>query len=321
MKAIVPISVIAASIAISQPAAANIISDFETRFNTDFTSAGVGGLRGNGSGDINLTGVTGDVNKAYLYWHGPTNSSDPEFNANISLNSNSVTGTNIGFSDDNFWNQSNSQAYRADVTGLVSGDGTFSLSGLRPDHSNGASLVVFFDDQNDANNRDIVLFDGNDANFENSFDPLGWDVTLSGINYSGGPASMLLGVSDGQNFGIGDDGSFFLNGTELNSSDIFDGASVPVTPGSSVTNGGLWDLLDFDITSFLSVGSNTLNLTHGPENDALSAIHFAINLPVGSAPDQPDEPQPPRAVPEPATLALLGPGLLALFMVRRRRKQ
>lgn len=315
MKAMVPFLLTAASMAVSPSAAANLISNFETQFDTDFASAGVGGLRGNGFGDIQLTGVTGSVNKAYLYWHGPTNSSDPTFNANISFNSSAITGTNIGFSDDNFWGQNNSQAYRADVTSLVAGSGTYSLTGLQPNHSNGASLVVFFDDQNDANNRDIVLFEGNDGNFENAFDPLGWDVTLSGINYTGGTASMLLGVSDGQDFGPGDDGTFLLNGTALNPSDIFEGESVPVTPGSSVTNGGLWDILNFDVTSFLSPGFNTLNLNHMPVNDALSAIHFAIDLPAGAAPEQ-----PPHAVPEPSPIALLGAGFLAMFMIRRRRK-
>lgn len=291
---------------------ASLISSFETQYDTDFTVAAVGGLRGNGFGDINLSGVSGTVTKAYLYWHGPTNSTDPNFNANISMNGNAVSGTNIGFSDDNFWGQENSQAYRADVTALVNADGTYSLAGLSPDNSNGASLVVYFDDGNDSNNRDIVSFDGNDANFDNIYDPLGWLVELAGINYSGGSAFLTMGVSDGQNFGVNDDGIFFLNGIALNAADIFDGTSVPQTAGSSVGNGALWDLVNFDITSFMSIGLNSLSLTHSAINDALSAIHFAINLPAGAAPDQPNP-----TVPEPATWSLL---LLALIACRKRMR-
>ncbi|WJG07711.1 hypothetical protein [Aliiglaciecola sp. LCG003] len=75
---------------------------------------------------------------------------------------------------------------------------------------------------------------------------------------------------------------------------VFNGTTVPVTPGSTVTNGGLWDLLEVDITSFLSVGMNSLNITHTGLGDALSAIHYQVILPAGSAPEQPD----PNDIPE-----------------------
>ncbi|ROR32686.1 PEP-CTERM sorting domain-containing protein [Inmirania thermothiophila] len=290
-------------------AQANVISLFETRFDTDFAYAGVGGLRGTGSGTIQLTGVSGTVQQAYLYWHGPTDSNDPAHNASLLLNGAPVVGSNIGFSDDNFWSRSNSQAYRADVTGLVAGNGNYSISGLIPNDSNGASLVVFFDDGDNTNNVDIVTFDGNDANFANSFDPLGWNISLSGINYTSGSASLVLGVSDGQSF---TDGSFLLNGTTLLSGNVFEGTSVPQTPGSSVTNGGLWDILAVDITAFMTPGPVTLTLTHQGVLDALSAIHVSVVLPAGSAPDQ------PGPLPEPATLALFGLGLAGLGFGRRR---
>lgn len=303
------LAVLLTAVALSTPATASLISSFETRFDTDFTFAGVGGLRGNGFGDISLSGVSGTINQAYLYWHGPTDSTDPAFNANLMFNGNAISGSNIGFSDDNFWGQNNSQAYRADVTSLITGDGTYSLDGLAADHTNGASLVVYYDDGDDTNNRDIVSFDGNDGNFQNDFDPLGWLVELSGINYTSGQASLLMGVSDGQDFNASDDGSFMLNGVALNSGDVFEGLSVPQTPGSVVTNGGLWDLVNFDITSFLNVGLNDLSLTHTGVNDALSAIHFAVNLPAGAAPQQPD----PSQVPAPAAWLLLATGLVLCY--------
>ncbi|MGH2414946.1 MAG: hypothetical protein ACRDEA_14905, partial [Microcystaceae cyanobacterium] len=98
------------------PSLASVLGLFETQFDTDWTSAGFGGMRGIGTGSITLSGVSGTVNQAYLYWNGPTNSSNANANANVTFDGNAVTGTNIGFSDDNFWGFDNSQAYRADVT-------------------------------------------------------------------------------------------------------------------------------------------------------------------------------------------------------------
>lgn len=103
------IALAASASVLAGTAHANLISFFETQRDTDFASAGVGGLRGTGTGEISLTGVTGTVNRVYLYWHGPTDSSDPGFNGTITLNGVTITGENIGFSDDNFWGQANSK--------------------------------------------------------------------------------------------------------------------------------------------------------------------------------------------------------------------
>jgi hypothetical protein len=293
---------------------ANIISFFETQRNTDFTSAGVGGLRGTGTGTITLSGISGTVNRVYLYWHGPTNSSDPGFNATITFNGVTITGENIGFSDDNFWGQANSQAYRADVTALVSGDGAYTIAGLFASNSNGASLLAFYDDGDDTNNRDIVLFNGNDANFDNSFDPLGWNIVLNNILYSGGDVGLQLHVSDGQNFGPTDDGTLTINGAPFVTGGIFQGDSTPATPGTTVPNGSLWDIKNFDLTALFTLGLNDLTIGLGAISDALSAIVAAINLPAGAAPPDPD----PIPVPPAALLLLTGAG--ALTAMRRKKK-
>jgi hypothetical protein len=267
-------------------AAANDIGPFQTVFNTDFRVAGVGGLRNTGTGTITLSGVSGPINKAYLYWHGPTNSANPLANANIFVNGNAVAGTNIGFSDNNCWGFQNSQAYRADVTSLITGDGAYVLTGLGAGtvNSNGASLVVFFNDGIPTNNRDVVIFDGNDSNINNPFDAPGWNVTLSGINYTTGSASLQMHVADGQTFV--DDAIVVNASTLVPTGGIFDGATVPSANNGPGNNGSLWDIRTFPFTSFLVPGPNTFVMTSGAAGDCLSLIVAIVDLPTGAAPNQ-----------------------------------
>src|SRR5262245_31436252 len=53
---------------------------------TDVAAAGVGGLQNTGRGTIRLTGVSGTVREAFLYWSGPTQLSDPMANARLTVN-------------------------------------------------------------------------------------------------------------------------------------------------------------------------------------------------------------------------------------------
>jgi len=302
--------------AVMSPGQANDLQYLTTVKDTDVANFGLGYLRGNGTGTLNVSGLSGSVSKAYLFWHGPTNSSDPTANSMVNFGGTAITGTNIGFSDDNFWAMDNSQAYRADVTSIVSalGNGAYALSNFNKPSAeiNGLSLMVFYDDGNASNNHDVVLFDGNDANFNNAFDADGWNATLNGVNYSGGTAVMTLHVSDGQDFGAGDDGTLTFNGTVIGDGHDFNGTSVQTGNGTFPSNGSLWDIKDFDVTSLLTTGTNTLALT--PTTDALSLIVAQFTLPVGAAP-------PPPSVPEPASwgLMILGFGGIGAMLRQRRR--
>ena len=285
---ILAVSGIAAIALSSQPTEANDIAPFETVFATDAAQFGFGGIRTIGTGTITVSGVSGTVTRALLYWQGPTNSTDPAVNAAVTFGGTDITGTNIGVSSDNCWGFDNSQAYRADVTSVVTGNGAYALANfLKADADiNGVSLFVFFDDGNDANNRDVVLFDGNDSNVPgNGFDADGWNVSLPGINYTSGTASMDLHVGDGQGF---EDADVVLNAATLASGpDVFQGDSVPNGASAGDTNGGLWDVKSYDVTSALTPGDNTLTLTSAYTNDCLSLIVAAVNLPAGAAPNQP----------------------------------
>ncbi len=248
------------------------IVKYDTVANTDYVAAGVGGLRGVGEGVITLAGVTGEVTSAVLYWQGPTNSDDKGANADILFEGEEIQGTSTGFSNDNCWGFANSQAYRADVTGLVAGDGDYDIGNLvKPGgiDINGASLLVFFDDGDPTNDRTVTIFNGNDSNISNPFDADGWNGTLDDLPFDGGAATLELHVSDGQTF---PDDAVAINGVELvPGGAVFQGDTVPGLPGPT-GNGSLWDIRSFDVSSFLSLGENDLLVTTGVASDCLSLV-------------------------------------------------
>jgi hypothetical protein len=267
--------------------------------NTDVAYAGFGGMRGNGEGSITLSGVSGTVTKAMLFWHGPTNSSNPAVNAVVTFNGTNVTGSNIGFAFDNNWGFANSQAYRANVTSLVSGNGPYTLANFLKTHLvgettvvdadiNGVSLVVFFNDGNAANNKNVYFRNVNDSNGFSEFDnDEAWDQTLGGVAYSGGAAQVVLHVGDGQQF---DDAAVLLNGTTIaGGGPLFDGSSVP--NGAYEGNGGLWDIKAITIPDGIlnSGGGNTLTITTAQDEDYLSLVVMMIVV------DKAAPPAPPPA--------------------------
>lgn len=295
------------AIGISAQAAAVPLTHYNTYRNTDVVTAGTGGLRGTGTGVINVAGVSGPVTSSLLYWHGPTNLPASTASANGNVNGAALTGTNIGTTFDNAWSYANGQAYRADASAVINANGAYNLTGfVTPDaEANGAAAVVFFNDANTANNRDVYIYDGNDAGIAFGPDNAGWDVDLSGISYIDGAAFLRLLVTDGQVFS---DGILQLNGITIAESSIFQGNTLP---GASFEGeGNLFDIVSFDITAFMQSGVNDLTLTLARDSDAISLIGAIVDVAARPVPTD---------VPEPLTLGLVALGALAMGTVRRRR--
>lgn len=273
---------------------------------TDFVSAGVGGMRGTITpAYVNVSGVTGTVKKALLYWNGPLNQNSPPNNV-VNFNGASITGAEVGESGDGSWGFYSSKTYVADVTAYVSGNGNYSLTNFQKNaqtipkcatgiviqfnvlisyqpycsDTNGVSLLVFYDDGDSSNDRDITIFHGADANFENSHDPSGWGLVMSGIDYFNGDSFLELHVGDGQKwteYGV------FLNSVSIFPDNSFSGNSTPHANSGPGGNGALWDIVRTNINTHLSPGSNTLSLSNSYKTNADNIILVLAVVDVKSA--------------------------------------
>src|SRR5437773_1939986 len=275
--------ILAAVLTLATEAVATELSFVGKQSHTSVVTAGVGGLRNQTAGSIVVSGVSGTVTKAYLYWAGPTNTTDPTVNSSILVNGNPAVGSNIGFGHDCNWGFFNSQAYRADVTSIVTGNGTYVLTGFNGANANGASLIVFSNGGGVTSRRDVYLFHGDDTSPPTIFDAAGWSATLSGINYPGGAATLQVHVSDGQDFGPGTEDSplFLRNGdaqTQLIPSTFDGNGTVPSTNNGPDNNGNLWDIRSYSIDSSLNPGSNTLQLTYARSPDCLGLIAVVVDV-------------------------------------------
>ncbi|MGL4231288.1 MAG: hypothetical protein ACRCWJ_07980, partial [Casimicrobium sp.] len=113
-------AVLATSLSLN--ASANTLAAGPVVANTDFAMFGVSGLRGVGAGDITVSGVSGTVTRAILVWHGVSNSTSP-LSRSATIGASSFPGTDLGVSSDNDWGETASQAFQADVTSVVTGNG------------------------------------------------------------------------------------------------------------------------------------------------------------------------------------------------------
>lgn len=171
------------------PLSATQVSHFTTETNTDFYSVGTGGMFQSGFGILSPRGIPQfSVSRVYLYWH---QYSDTIASANqINLDGSTVTGASVGFSGVGDAYPDFSQTFRADVTNVYRSDDpsrNYAFTGTAP--IDGVSMIIFYQDGNSSNNRDVYLFDGDDNNYPNGADLNGWNAT---------PCFNSVHVGDGQ---------------------------------------------------------------------------------------------------------------------------
>lgn len=281
-------------------AGAAVLSGPEVVSNTDWTSAGIGGIGSVGTGNIVLTGVSGTVTKAELYWQGINNSGVGAIynNPTVVFAGTPIVGVSLGDAPTFCWGDGSSRAFKADVTSLVSGNGTYALSNLATCtgcSANGASLVVFFTDGDSGNNGDAVLFAGNDANATEGFvgEDDGWHSALAGINYTSGQVRVQLHVGDGQRSvlnGLDDNTLVFSTAAgSVTVSDAlgrYDGDSVPNMGNGRGISAALWDIHTFEVsTVFAGAGDYTLAMDgQSYRDDCLGLVLLVVGLPSGAAP-------------------------------------
>jgi hypothetical protein len=212
----------------------------------DAVVAGVG-LRGRGTGDIVVSGIPdgASVSKAFLYWAtiGTLNTF-----TSPTLDGQPVSGKLVGSSGDTCWNANGNFVYRAEVTSLVGGNGTYTIAGLPAsgvlvDDSQGAALVVVYSAAGAAR-RTILINDGAatlDLDTHNYTDTIHGFVPDDPLT----SAQVTYIVGDGQSWL---DGDITFNGSVLDTS-AFAGS-----------DGDYWDTLRYDVTSLTPMSPSTTTL-------------------------------------------------------------
>jgi hypothetical protein len=212
----------------------------------DLVIAGVG-LRGSGTGDIVVSGIPAgaSVRKALLYW--ATIGTQDTFTS-PTLDGQSVTGKLIGTAADTCWYATGNFVYRAEVTSLVSRNGTYSIAGLPAlghfdNDSQGAALVVVYSAPGTA--RKTILI--NDGAVTLDLEKHTYTDTIQGFVPDDPLTSAQITyiVGDGQSWL---DGDITLNGSVLDTS-AFTGS-----------DGDYWDTLSYDVTGLAPTPLSTTTI-------------------------------------------------------------
>lgn len=168
---------------------------------------------------LNISGIPACavIERAFLYVS--TTGSNTPFAANITnpASGNSIfTMVQIGTGADKNWGRAASYTYRADVTLVVSGNGSYTLSGIptsslvTDDDANGVTLLIIYSDRTQNYTGNIVIADGCVTSSAAQY-----STAISGFSVCGTPSlsSSFMIVDDLQQNGPT---SFFLNSATPN---------------------------------------------------------------------------------------------------------
>ena len=264
---------------------------------------------GGGQGTLLVTGLSGTVSKAWLYWKGieylsPANGfvggNGTYDEAEIRFDGQLMTGTLVAANGNVDCHPSGNNIpfsgamYRADVTSFVQarGNGSYAFSGLsdgldiNPNDSdahsaNGLSLLIYFDDGVSTNDRRVDQYEGQLSNVEGT-----WDFEFP-LDYIGGAVDLILHVSDGQLKFTGDGASVFTTrpGKRPGTAAIhrldgnvfadglfkYSGLSVPGMNRAGGRGTGLWDIRRVPLTTqFTRAARYTTQMSQSNIQDCVS---------------------------------------------------
>src|SRR5262249_16231813 len=191
-------------------------------------------------------------------------------------------GTKVGSGPHVCWGQTDSHTYRADVTAEVTGNGTYSLTGVASGGgilAQGAQLRVLYKAAA-APLRDIVVYNGNDV--VNASGQI-MSGLFPGFDALGGTdsARTTFVVGDGQaGSGFDENVRFSSKGGNLGLPNIFTGS-----------DGNYWDTKTVDVSAQVTAGAAPANITLGiPDNGG--GVFFSGAPPRPSPPPRPTAPRP-----------------------------
>jgi hypothetical protein len=258
--------------------------------NGGYTAAGIG-MRNLGYGTISITGVPAGatVKSATLLWDVLGDSADPTF-AQGTFDGTAITGTEWASGASPCWPVSSNFSYEADVTSLVTGNGSYNLTGFASGESDGAdpwnvgstppllegaSLVVVY---TLASMPQTSIQIGEGATETDSGNTA--TATLDGFTAAASPAATTTYiVADGQ---YGTSAATF-NGTTLPGV-TFPGADPQAVPNYSL--GNLWDTTTADVGSLVNPGDTSATLSVTGSNDCLVWVGQVLSVgnPTSSSP-------------------------------------
>lgn len=220
--------------------------------NGDYVAAGVG-LRGATGGTIAISGIPAGSTTlaAYLYWAMVDNGESPTLR-NLVFSGTPLQGTKLGSGPDTCWERTDSHGYRADVTSLVGGNGSYQISGVATGGNilaEGASLIVIYENPASVR-RTVVVYDGFAVLQVNPLAPPQVTTTLSGFRIAAPiAAKTTFVVGDGQ-ASAGPGENFFDQIT-------FTGGSATLTRDDALagTDGPFWDTVTLDVSGQFAEGS------------------------------------------------------------------
>ncbi len=248
--------------------------------------AGGVGMRNRGFGHISVAGIPAcsTIYAAYLYWDILGGATPDDTFSEGEINGQQITGQLVATGEDPCWGNSANFSYRADVTSLVSGNGTYSLTdfasgttdgsdpwmdGTSPPMMEGASLVILYENSSSPPTT-ILIYEGAALTGGDLL-----ELTIDGFTAPNSPfiATTTFIGADGQE--VGEPATCTFNGHILPTV-AWDGDDPQ--DGPAFTYGNLWDTMTTNVTSLISADDTSATVTVQKPGDCVVWIAQVFSI-------------------------------------------